>query len=94
MIDIYSTHTKNLEHFTRTDWLELGQGDNGIKWERDPVKHRQISKRLAPAFSIKSIKAKEATLHRYINYFVEKMRELGGTEDGIELHSVSLNYLS
>lgn len=81
-----------MEHFTRTDWLDLGQGEDGLNWERDPVKHRQTSKKLAPAFSVKSMKAKEPTLHKYIDYFVEKMRQLGGGEDGVELRTVRLPF--
>ncbi|KAK7742410.1 hypothetical protein SLS53_004556 [Cytospora paraplurivora] len=87
--DIYDSHTKHLEHFTRTDWLDLGEGEDGINWERDPVKHRQVRKNLSPAFSVQSLNAKEPTLHKHIDYFLERMREFGNKENGIELREVN-----
>lgn len=89
-VDIYETHTKQLEHFTRTDWLDLGEGEDGINWERDPIKHRRVRKNLSPAFSVKSLRAKEPTLHRHIDYFLDRMRELGNQEEGVELCQVCL----
>lgn len=68
--------------------MDLGEGEDGINWERDPVKHRQIRKKLSPAFSVRSLNAKEATLHKHIDYFISKMRELGSDKDGIELRQV------
>ncbi|KAI1357355.1 P-loop containing nucleoside triphosphate hydrolase protein [Xylaria arbuscula] len=52
--DIYASHTKNLEHFPKTDFFIFGLEDNGLNWEMDPVKHRKDSKQLSPAFSLKS----------------------------------------
>lgn len=86
--DIYDSHTKHLENFTRTDWLDLGEGEDGIIWERDPARHRQVRKGLSPAFSVKSLQAKEPTLHRHIDYFLERMRELGDKRDGVDLREV------
>ncbi|KAI1083758.1 isotrichodermin C-15 hydroxylase [Whalleya microplaca] len=85
--DIYASHTKNLEHFVRTDWLDPGLGENGITFELDPVKHRMVSKKLSPAFSLNSIKAKEPTLHKYIDYFIEKMKDIGASKSGVELRT-------
>lgn len=70
--------------------MELGIGDDGLSWERNPVKHRVDAKKLAPAFSAKSMKAKEPTMHKYIDAFVQKMREIGDREDGIDLKTVSI----
>ncbi|KAI1246918.1 hypothetical protein MGN70_010803 [Eutypa lata] len=70
--------------------MELGMGDDGLSWERNPVKHRVDAKKLAPAFSAKSMKAKEPTMHKYIDAFVQRMRELGDRKDGIELKTVSI----
>lgn len=38
---------------------------------------------------MKSIKAKEPIMHRYIDIFVEKMKQIGNEESGIELRTVS-----
>jgi hypothetical protein len=86
--DIYGAHTKHIEHFPKTNFIDLGAGDQGLTWERDPVKHRQTSKTIAPAFSVKSTKEKEATIHKYIDLFVQKLRTLERRENGIELRTV------
>lgn len=72
-----------MEHFTRIDWLGLGEGEDGIIWERDPVKHRNVRKKLSPAFSVQSLHAKEPTLHKHIDHFIARMQEIG--DDGVEL---------
>ncbi|KAF7535628.1 hypothetical protein G7054_g5244 [Neopestalotiopsis clavispora] len=74
-----------METHSWTDWLDLGQGEDGVQWERNPAKHREIRKRLSPTFSVQSLNSKEPTLHRHIDYFVERMREIGAAQDGIEL---------
>lgn len=53
-----------------------------------------MARTISPVFSTKSIRAKEHVLHSYIDLFVEKMREFGGTKDGIELNKVKLSTLS
>lgn len=79
-----------MENFTRTDWLDLGEGEDGINWERDPVRHREIRKNLSPAFSVKSLQAKESTLHKHIDYFLERMREFGNEKNGVDLLQVRM----
>jgi hypothetical protein len=69
--------------------MDLGTGDGGISWEQDPIKHRTTAKKVSPAFSSKSMKAKEFVLHSYIDLFVRRMRELGNTENGVDLNTVS-----
>lgn len=79
-----------MEHFTRTDWLDLGEGEDGINWERDPVRHREIRKNLSPAFSVRSLQAKESTLHKHIDYFLDRMREFGNEKNGVDLLQVCI----
>lgn len=86
--DIYGAHTKHMEHFTKTDMFDFNGGFDGVTWERDPETHRARLKKLSPAFSTKSLSAKEPTMHKYIDLFVESMREVGSTDAGIELRKV------
>ncbi|KAI0153072.1 cytochrome P450 [Xylariaceae sp. FL1272] len=83
--DIYASHTKNLEHFPKTDFFIFGLQDNGLSWEMDPVKHRKDSKQLSPAFSLKSIRSKEKVVHQYIDDFVDKLKTHGPKPEGIDL---------
>ncbi|KAI0970592.1 cytochrome P450 [Xylaria arbuscula] len=83
--DIYDSHTNGYEHFPKTDFMDLGLGDNGLSWEMDPIKHHTDAKKVASAFSTRSIKAKEPTIHKYIDAFIERMRDIGERGDGIEL---------
>ena len=75
-LDIHAAHVKNLETFVKTSFEDLGE-DGGISFEIDPVKHREVAKRLSPAFSTRHTKAKEAVLHKYVDFFVDKMKEIG-----------------
>jgi len=83
--DIYLAQEKNLELFVQVGYDALDTGDSGISGEPDPVKHRNIAKKLAPAFSTRSFKAKEATIQKHINLFISKMKETGTRKGGVEL---------
>ncbi|TGO65891.1 hypothetical protein BOTNAR_0073g00160 [Botryotinia narcissicola] len=65
------------------DFEDLGE-DGGISFEIDPIKHRDVARKLSPAFSARNTNAKEAVLHKHIDSFVEKMIAMGGEKD-IEL---------
>ncbi|KAI0418971.1 isotrichodermin C-15 hydroxylase [Xylaria grammica] len=83
--DIYSAAIKNHETWVKTSFTDFGTGDGGISWEQDPVKHRKVTKRISPVFSTKSIKTKEHVLQMYVDMFVKRMREIGGSKEGVEL---------
>ncbi|KAL8689501.1 MAG: hypothetical protein Q9218_004840 [Villophora microphyllina] len=83
--DIYSPQVKNLEVFVKTDFQDRGKDLGGIIWEEDPVRHREVSKKLSPAFSSPTIKALEPLAHEYMDYFVAKMKEIGCQPPGIGL---------
>ena len=83
--DIYASHQKNLETFVKTDFQNRGKDLGGIAWEEDPVRHREVAKRLSPAFSSRSIKALEPVAHEYMDYFVARMLELGAEATGVGL---------
>ncbi|QSZ37735.1 hypothetical protein DSL72_008834, partial [Monilinia vaccinii-corymbosi] len=86
LADLYGTHHKNLELFPKTQINNHGHDERGgIIWEWDPVRHQQIAKQLFPAFSGQAIKAKELILHKYIDFFVERMKEFGGEAQGVSL---------
>ena len=87
-LDLYGSHTKYLEHFVKTDINNHGNDEHGgLIWEWDPVRHRQVAKQLSPAFSGWALKAKEPTLHHYIDLFVQRMQAYGGSPDGVSLPS-------
>ena len=83
--DIYSPHQKNLEVFVKTNFQNRGKDLGGIAWEEDPVRHREVAKKLSPAFSSRSIKSLEPVAHKNMDYFVAKMKELGSKPEGVGL---------
>ncbi|KAI0015351.1 cytochrome P450 [Xylariomycetidae sp. FL0641] len=83
--DMWAPQVKGYEYFPKADFISLGWADQGITWETDPVKHRQKAKWLMPAFSAKELKRKEHIIHKYIDLFVNKMKDIGGKKDGVEL---------
>ncbi|KAK4235119.1 Isotrichodermin C-15 hydroxylase [Achaetomium macrosporum] len=85
-LDIHSAKRNLADTFTKTDVVEgLGDDDDGLLWERDPVKHRQAAKKMAHAFSAAAIKAKVPTINQHIDYMIGKMRELGAAPEGVDL---------
>ncbi|KAK7731055.1 hypothetical protein SLS53_008857 [Cytospora paraplurivora] len=86
MADIYGSHNKYLELFPKTQINNHGNDEHGgLIWEWDPIRHRQVAKQVSPAFSGRALKAKEATLHKYVDLFVRRMREFGGGPEGANL---------
>nr|A0A2L0P0J8.1 RecName: Full=Cytochrome P450 monooxygenase TwmD; AltName: Full=Wortmanamides biosynthesis cluster protein D [Talaromyces wortmannii]AUY61972.1 TwnD [Talaromyces wortmannii]QBC19712.1 TwmD [Talaromyces wortmannii] len=84
--DIYGSHNKNLENFAKTQINNHGNDEHGgLIWEWDPARHREVARQLSPAFSGRALRAKEATLHKYIDLFVERMTTLGGETGGVSL---------
>ena len=83
--DIYLAQEKNLELFVQVGYDAVDTGDGGISGETNPVKHREIAKKLAPAFSTRNFKAKETTVQKHINFFIERMKEVGAADNGAEL---------
>ncbi|KAI9154647.1 Cytochrome P461 monooxygenase [Paramyrothecium foliicola] len=84
--DIYTSNTKNLEHFTKVE-SGIPLPDDGISFERDPVKHKLLAKKLSGAWSAKSLNTLEPIIHSYIDLFVKKLKEEGSREGGIELQT-------
>lgn len=84
-IDIYHPQSKGLEAFVKTDFQNRGKDLGGIIWEEDPVRHRDIAKRISPAFSARAIRATEGLVHEYFDFFVERMKELGPAPEGVGL---------
>ncbi|KAK8068348.1 hypothetical protein PG996_007460 [Apiospora saccharicola] len=87
--DIYNTYTNGQEHFPKNDFMDMGLVDDGITWEQSPEKHHADAKKLVPAFSPKALRAKEPLLHKYTDAFVEKMKEIGTREEGIDLKATT-----
>lgn len=84
--DIYGAHHKYIELFPKTQINNHGnEKSGGLVWEWDPVRHRKVSKQISPAFSGRALKAKEPTLHKYINLFVQHMEVSGGGTEGVSL---------
>lgn len=91
--DIYGSHTKNLESFAKTQINNHGSDKHGgIIWEWDPARHRQVAKQLAPAFSGRALRAKEATIHKYVDLFVQRLKEQDH-QKGVSLNDW-INWLS
>lgn len=74
--DIYSPQHKNLELFVKTDFQNRGKDLGGLIWEEDPVRHRNVAKKIAPAFGTRFMRTLEPVVHEHIDYFVARMKEL------------------
>lgn len=83
--DIYSPANRGLEVFRKTDFQNRGANLGGIIWEEDPVKHREVARRVFPAFSSRSIRSFEPLMHKHLDYFVERMMQVGARQEGVNL---------
>jgi hypothetical protein len=63
--------------FVKTDFQNRGANLGGIVWEEDPVRHRAVARKLAPAFSTKTTRALEPIVHKYVDYFIARMSDIG-----------------
>ncbi|RYP05821.1 hypothetical protein DL764_003532 [Monosporascus ibericus] len=73
------------------DLMDFGTGDGGFIWEQDPVKRREVAKKILPAFSTKAIKAKEPIVHQHIDFFIEKMKSVGGSSEGVDMNTLAMD---
>lgn len=85
LTDIYLAQEKHLELFVQVGYGALDTGDNGISGEPDPARHRVIARKLAPAFSTRSLRAYEPTINKHIDLFIQKMMEVGREKEGVDL---------
>ncbi|KAF3763035.1 hypothetical protein M406DRAFT_322989 [Cryphonectria parasitica EP155] len=74
-----------MELFVQPGYDTLDTGDGGITWETNPAKHREIAKKLAPAFSTKNFRAKEATVQKHVDLFIKRLIEVGAQQRGVDL---------
>lgn len=78
-VDIYGAHDRNIELFPKTQINNHGNEERGgLVWEWDPVRHRKVSKQISPAFSGRALKAKEPTLHKHMDIFIQHMEAMSG----------------
>ncbi|KAF7519351.1 hypothetical protein G7054_g13124 [Neopestalotiopsis clavispora] len=87
--DIYLAQEKHLELFVQVGYDAVDTGDGGISGEPNPLRHYEIARRVAPAFSIRNFKAKEPIVHKHTDIFVQKMLEVGHRERGAEMQQWS-----
>ncbi|KAI0409204.1 cytochrome P450 [Xylaria palmicola] len=86
LADIYGAQHKNIELFPKTQINNHGNEERGgLIWEWDAARHRKVAKQISPAFSGRALRAKEATLHRYIDLFIQNITTHGQTDKGISL---------
>ncbi|KAI0547646.1 cytochrome P450 [Xylaria curta] len=75
-IDIHGPKRDLKDTFVKTPIMDgLGDEDDGLLWERNPEKHRAVSKTMSPAFSGNSLRAKIPTLNKHIDLMISQMRK-------------------
>ncbi|CAA9957835.1 Cytochrome P450 [Pyrenophora teres f. maculata] len=85
MKTIYGSARQNREIFTKTDFQDFGLKSPGITAERDPTKHRELAKMLAPALSLSSTRAQEPCVHRHVDDLIRHIKEEIKTNPEIQM---------
>ncbi|KAI8623597.1 cytochrome P450 [Xylariaceae sp. FL1651] len=85
-IDIHGAKRDLKDTFIKTPLMDgLGDEDDGLLWERNPEKHRAVSKTMSPAFSGNSLRAKIPTLNKHIDLMISQMRAHGQEKAGLDI---------
>ncbi|KAK8075666.1 hypothetical protein PG997_010329 [Apiospora hydei] len=82
---MYATSNKNLETFVKTEISDFGDDHGGLAFEQDPERHRHVAKKVSPAFSARSIAAKEPILHDHMDFFISQMEVLGENSEDVDM---------
>ncbi|KAM7215487.1 Isotrichodermin C-15 hydroxylase [Rhypophila decipiens] len=84
--DIHGPKRHLNETFIKTPSVEgLGDQDDGLLWERDPERHRRVSKLMSPAFSASSLRSKVPVIQKYVDMMMERLKDHGSKEEGVDL---------
>lgn len=81
--DIHGSAIHNREIFTKTNFQDMGVSkEPGIAAERDPHVHREMSRKLVPAFSARAVAAQEPVVQGHIEEFMRQIaRKTASGED-------------
>ncbi|CAG8958436.1 hypothetical protein HYFRA_00011113 [Hymenoscyphus fraxineus] len=83
--DIHGSAIHNREVFTKTNFQDMGLDEIGLTAERDPDIHREMARKLQPAFSTRAVQAHESTVRSHIDEFLLQMEEHGTKEQGVDM---------
>ncbi|KAG4442921.1 hypothetical protein IFR05_001625 [Cadophora sp. M221] len=86
--DIYGTATKGRKQFLKGESYDQGPGGTRslvMSNERDPVKHREARRLLAPAFSPGALRAQTAFVVKYVDMWIEQIKKHGDAAEGINM---------
>lgn len=92
--DIYGHPKPGRKPFLKSDFYEKSDGAaQSIASMQDPEQHRQARKALSPAFSAKALRDQQDVVLKYVNMFVDQVRSLGDTAEGIDINEVRFTTL-
>ncbi|KAF4124350.1 Cytochrome P450 [Geosmithia morbida] len=83
--DIYTSTINGRPGFVKSDMLDTGDKYEGLASERDIDKHRAARKQLAPAFSPRSLKQYEPTIHADVDGFVDGLISSPAIDEGVDI---------
>ncbi|ORY71062.1 cytochrome P450 [Pseudomassariella vexata] len=83
--DIFTPHHRYLEDFRKSDFHNRGDDVAGFGFEEDPVKHQKMAKKISPAFSMRSTSAMFPLVDSHIDFFIQRMKEVGRDAAGVGL---------
>lgn len=87
-VDIYTSTMNGRPAFVKSDMLDTGDKYEGLASERDIDKHRAARKQLAPAFSPRSLRQYEPTIHAHVDELIHQLERSPATQEGVEISRV------
>jgi len=89
--DIHGHVKQGSAKFLKNDFYNMGDdaGLLGIVSIRDPLHHRDVRRSLSNAFSAKALRLQTDVVLHYVDMFIDQIKRVGDTHDGIDANEVS-----
>ncbi|KAL2864248.1 cytochrome P450 [Aspergillus lucknowensis] len=71
--DIYGQVGRTHDVFVKSDFYDVGEKELTIVSERDPEKHKEVRRVLAPAFTSAALARQEPLIHEFIDLFIAQL---------------------
>ncbi|KAH8201463.1 hypothetical protein TruAng_004387 [Truncatella angustata] len=90
---IYNHANKDRKPFLKSDFYDISPGRADIITVRDPADHALQRRCMAYAFSVKSLRQQEETVHLYLDEFIKQIGRLGSLDQGVDM-TEAFNWLT
>lgn len=92
-LQVYGHANSKRKPFLKSEFYDNGSGKGGevgVAGQRDPIKHREVRKTLAHAFSKEALKDQTVVVLEFVNLFIDRLAQYGTSEEGVPINEVNI----